>query len=424
MKLSWRKLYALLGSAFLLLLCVSLCLPTARRAWWRSRLGARNSYTVCTAIAKVVELDDGSAIEKLIALLDKPGHSRARVNCRAAWALGELGAQRAVPPLCEALRNRDPNLRGFRFECSAIRALGKLGGPQAETCIRGFIDHGDEYVMMSVIEAMAALDTPSARDSLAGLLDNSDSKIRRNAAFVLAKRGDSRALPILLDVAQHDRGLRYDAAQLLCDLPATDVWDAAVPIIADQTANPELRGHLLLALARHKQRSAFDLLVQYMKDPSPHVRSLAAAGLRDFSVLKADKKNSAAIPHFVAALADEHDSARITAAAALGELASPKALGPLISCLNDRNDGVVLASAGALGNIAAPSAVAPLCELLDHENQYVRRRAVQSLEKITGLNKGDAALADTHRQWTTWWRESGHSQYKMETPNKMPRHIP
>lgn len=418
MKLSRKRLYALLGSAFLLVLCVWLCLPTVRRAWWRSRLETRNSYTVCTAIARVVEFDDASAIEKLIALLDRPGHSRARVNCRAAWALGELGRQRAVPPLCEALGNQDPNLKGFRFECSAIRALGKLGGAQAENCIRGFVNHGDEYVMMAVIEALGTIGTASAQDSLAGLLDNSSTQVRNGAAFLLAKRGDNRALPVLLDVAQHDRGLRYDATQLLCDLPATDVWDAAVPIIADNDANAELRGHLLLALARHKQRSAFDLLVQYMKDPSPHVRSLAAAGLRDFSVLKADKKNLAAVPHFIEALADDHDSVRIVAAAALGELTSPKAVEPLISCLRDRNDGVVLASAEALGNIGAPSAVATLCGLLDHENQYVRRRAVQSLEKITGLNKGDPALAETYLKWTTWWRESGHLQYKTETPNK------
>lgn len=381
-----------------------LCRTQVTLAYYRWKLRSGDEYVVCAAIREIAKHRDARAVDDLIRLLGVRGHSRARVNCKAAWALAEIGDPRAVEPLCAAVERQDPSGDVTSFLRAAIDALGKLGGSRAESCIAAYAEHPDSYVRSSVLAAMAALGTDSAKDVLVRMLKDPEPDIRHDAGVLLARLGDTRALPALLEMARTDHSLRTRLRECLPFLPAEAVWSAALPVIADASADVQLRGYLLFALAGHKGRSAFPVLVQYLTDSSPAVRGFAASALRQSCALDPAVKDRRAVPHFIKALEDTFSGVRGLAAAALGELGDPQAAPALITHLSDADDGVVLSAAEALGALGSHQAVPALCKLLDHQNDYVRRRSVEALEKITGARLGAASHPDTPAKWKEWWK--------------------
>jgi len=297
-----------------------LCHTEIALAYYRWRLRSGDADVVCAAIKEVAKHRDARAVDDLIQLLDVRGHARARVNCKAAWALAEIGDPRAVEPLCAAAERQDPSFVSSTFLRAAIDALGKLGGSRAENCIRAYAEHPDSYVRSSVLAAMAALGTDSAKDAVARMLKDPAPEIRQSAAVVLARLGDTRALPALLEMARTDHNLRIELRECLAHLPAEAVWSALLPVIADTTADKQLRGYLLFALAGHKGRSAFPVLVQYLTDGSAVVRGFAASALRQSCALDPPVKDRRAVPHFIKALEDTSSGVRSLAATALGEI--------------------------------------------------------------------------------------------------------
>jgi HEAT repeat protein len=76
------------------------------------------------------ELKDPRAVDVLVPLLDDDD-----VNFKVAWALGEIGDQRAIRPLIAALTNRDALMR-----ISAIQGLAKLKATEALPHLRALLD--------------------------------------------------------------------------------------------------------------------------------------------------------------------------------------------------------------------------------------------------------------------------------------------
>jgi HEAT repeat protein len=98
------------------------------------------------ASQKLGELKDAHAINELIDAL-KP--ESGKWNDRAAWALGEIGDNRAVQPLIAIIRSNPPN----PMMEYAITALGKLGNEEAVQPLVKLIEYDPRYNKV-VIESL------------------------------------------------------------------------------------------------------------------------------------------------------------------------------------------------------------------------------------------------------------------------------
>ncbi len=92
------------------------------------------------------------------------------------------------------------------------------------------------------------------------------------------------------------------------------------------------------------------------------------------------------VPRMVERLTAEDTAVRQHAARALGILASPRAVGPLIRCLTDKDWDVRDHAVHALGKVGRP-AVALLVDTLADKDEGVRRHIINALIKI--LDKVD-----------------------------------
>lgn len=118
----------------------------------------------------VIKLKAARNVKALIKALRYTRNSDVRKN--AASALGDLGDERAVEPLIEALKDEDKYVRK-----SAAEASGKLG---------------DERLVEPLIEA----------------LNDEDWFVQEKAAAALGKMGDTRAIgPLarLIESLEHER---------------------------------------------------------------------------------------------------------------------------------------------------------------------------------------------------------------------------
>lgn len=100
----------------------------------------------------------------------------------------------------------------------------------------------------------------------------------------------------------------------------------------------------------------------------------------------------------IAALDDEHEQVRATAAERLGQLADPAVVPTLMLALADPAAAVKEKAAEALGRLARPEAAAALASALDHrdEDEWVTLRVAEALVRCGGAS-GMSALIELAR---------------------------
>lgn len=188
--------------------------------------------------AAVARLDDGDAQVREAALI---------AIGRGAVRADEAAAARAWQLLVDALGGERPELR---FQ--AVRQLVQLDAGRALPLIVPLLEDGDADVRAEASAAIgdaltdggAAIseaEAVAARDALARLVE-ADDLACPEAAFALARAGDRRALPVLLDEVRPARG---EAALLA----ATGLWELA-RLDPKALDNNDARGALEAALRR------------------------------------------------------------------------------------------------------------------------------------------------------------------------------
>src|SRR5207237_224625 len=131
---------------------------------------------------------DGPVAEALRADLASPDVERRTAS---AYRAGREGGARCIEPLAGALADAEPRVR-----TAAAQALALLAQRAQE--------HGDP----------PPADLARAEDAPAARLEDRRAEVAAEAAFLLAERGDRRALPVLTRTLGH-RDLGFEAARLL-----------------------------------------------------------------------------------------------------------------------------------------------------------------------------------------------------------------
>lgn len=140
------------------------------------------------------EIGDREALDALSAALSDPASG---IGAAAAEALGKLGDAAAAGPLATVLNSygRSPGDRA-----AAARALGHIGGEEAEDVLVAHLSDPDGEVLRSVIAALGDARARGAAQPLCALLDarSMDTGAFEAALGALAQIGDESAIPTLM----------------------------------------------------------------------------------------------------------------------------------------------------------------------------------------------------------------------------------
>lgn len=236
--------------------------------------------------------------------------------------------------LIESLHHLDRSAQS-----EAALALGKLGDLDAvDALIQALCTDTDLLVREDITWALVRLREGSFAPVLA-LLKDSSAAVRHNAAHVLGKMADPRAVDGLINA-----------------LGDTD--DAVVLKAA-------------FALSQIRDESAIPALVRILGHKNTEVQSMLTQVLEGFS--------PASIEPLVEALNDARWQVREHAADALGAIGAKETIPALTALLRDENWEVRFAAVTALGNIGGAKAKLALCQMPQDTNVRVQTLAEKLL---------------------------------------------
>lgn len=246
------------------------------------RLQTGDRETRYAAAQILGELGDERAVAPLIQALDDDDDMLRR---RAAEALGKIGDSRAIAPLIAALQQT--NLVGV----TAARALGQIGDPSAVGPLLAFLkeksplDEGHKYIIWAAQESLAGLGTGAVRPLLDELHD-AHSPIRHLAAMILGEIGDVQAVEPLAAVLVDRKERRPPPAEPqvppAMDKEAWERWtEKQMQWIRDEKEGPAmLRTSAAEALGKLGDARAVPALHSALLDPEDMVRDAADQALR------------------------------------------------------------------------------------------------------------------------------------------------
>lgn len=188
-----------------------------------------------------------------------------------------------------------------------------------------------------------------AEAELVLLLEHADRRVRQEAQFELAARGPE-GLATLTEVARTSADARARAHA---------VWGIGM-------------------VARRGDPSAGELLLELTGDADARVRANVMRTLGDLGV-------AGATAPLVAALEDVEPRVRLQAAIALGHMASPAAVGPLIWLARENGGAEAALRHGAVFGLVGCAEPGRLVALVADPSSEVRRTAVVALRRLAHL---------------------------------------
>ncbi|HEY5901195.1 MAG TPA: HEAT repeat domain-containing protein [Anaerolineales bacterium] len=251
---------------------------------------------------------DPAAVPILIDALRSPYHT---VRAAAASALSLLNDLRALSPLLTALKDPEPGVRASAipalaalrdlaaFEAitdlllddplievrqAAARALGSLRDPAALPSLMqalhdSFWWYEREAAAADLLESIQATGEAAVPLLITALRDP-EGAVRRYAAILLGRLGDSRALePLALALYDLHHDVGEAAARAIGDMGA-----AGLEVLDEAARHPEasIRTHAALALGAIQNGRSVTLLLQLLNDHERAVRLQAVLSLGGF----------------------------------------------------------------------------------------------------------------------------------------------
>lgn len=206
--------------------------------------------------AAAIGLADARAVETLAALLCAVEDENPFVRQMAITAVGEFGDPRSRERLHRALSDERPEVR---FQ--AVIAFARVAPDDAQGAIVGALSDPDpsiRYVAIRVAEEHLTGAALAKISRIAALVDDADADVRVAAAIALARSGDDRGAPILIDViARRLTPKEADDEAAAVEVTGEMVLRAAIPAlerrafgIMARLGREAFTFHALVALAR------------------------------------------------------------------------------------------------------------------------------------------------------------------------------
>lgn len=329
--------------------------------------------------------------EPLVIALQNMIHDGAG-HALAAKKLGELGDERAIEPLLQALNDNSSEVR-----VNAINALLKLGNLRVVDRIIECLQDSDFFVRGTAARALGQFKDIKAVEPLIEALKVEQQSTACGAiATALGNFADARAIePLIKILHSQGRNLR-DAFSFqrvrLCSI------EALSKIEDDRTTNALLevltaRENILRAnisdwqesyqtieiavktLLKRKHPQLITILTQLLQDSERQIRCDTLSALNKIpDVMVVDM--------LILALSDEDTLLRKAAVRSLGERQDVKSIEPLITTLQDVDVNVRMEAVKALEKINDERVVDALLQVLNDENPNVRACVVLALGNL------------------------------------------
>ncbi|RXA19812.1 HEAT repeat domain-containing protein [Methanosarcina sp. MSH10X1] len=241
------------------------------------------------------EIGDERAVEVLVKQM-KDGDSDS-IRSNAAIALGKIGKETAVPDLIQRLRDNRAVVRS-----SAALSLGRIGNetavePLMEVLKNGKLVEGrardsvnaNEDVRKSAILALGEIGGPGVTEALADILTDKEEKlsVRMAAAAALGNTGDPQAMEVLKNVfddSSEDLNLRNQAFLALGKTENQEVAELLVAKLGDSEFGASGREALI-----ELGEVAVDPLIENLKTTDRKIRDETALILIEIGDPKAIK---------------------------------------------------------------------------------------------------------------------------------------
>ena len=216
----------------------------------------RGTVRTCVMAQSLGILSDRRAVPALVKALNHPSNEDLRV-C-ASEALGRIGDTRAIGPLTKAFRSN-------RVSFSALKALGQIGTPQAESFLKSILQNSPH-----------SSDVIIARDAL------KDIDIGK-------KRNDSPYLQALLSTARGQR--RRWIVELLAQNGQIEAVEILTKLLADDNESAEIRGTAAAGLVL-RGHDSFVALHKLAESQSSQTRSLTQSAILQIETNTSTAKKS------------------------------------------------------------------------------------------------------------------------------------
>ena len=326
---------------------------------------ADSSLNVQRAAAHSLSLLGEPAIDPLLESLQSPE------DCVRRWAsevLGKLGRRSVADDLIERLPTE-----AIEVQKAIVIALGELGSIKATVPLIGFLHNENIDLVRFAAESLGKLKDKRSIDRLIECLDSPSIDVRKAAADALVQIG-APAVPALTESLKHsNHNVRRWVAESLGAIADKRAIDPLVEALRDE--NVRVRRYAALALGQIGDARAAKHLQSLLSDPIQDVRYSAVKAVAGIG-------GAASLAPLTTALSDPDWVVRLAAAQGLGSLADRKAVPSLCGALKDREWSVRYHAALSLGEIGDLESVIPLIKALTDERESVRRGVVETLGRL------------------------------------------
>ena len=295
-----------------------------------------------------------------------------RVRLVAARALSERPDVLMAPVLAKALEDATPGDGvGHAVAIGLVKIRGRAAVAGLAKVARMF--RGD--LRRRAVFALGEIGAAASRGVLVSLLDDDDVELRRLAAIALGSGLHREACDALVRALGDRSGdVRREAAY---SLAAYRRAEGAELLVEDIRAGPR-RARAIDTLAWVGEPAA-DALEKLAGDPAERVEARIAAiiALTDLGLARS-------VPVIEKSLESDSGELRAAAALALGEIADPRALGPVWRIVDDRDRRVRMCAAYAAARLGNDSRLAGIGSELMTGSGPARNMAARLLSRVEG----------------------------------------
>jgi len=294
------------------------------------------------ALGRSVELPSPEVVSRLLTAIDDPNNY---VCAAAVNSLGLLQVTQASKQVEACLDDDHPIVVQ-----SAILALARMEPVRIEGRLLEFLQSEEYLIHLAATRACGWLMKNECAEHILAALENfmemgdrQDLKLPKLYIEVLARLKAREAIPILVEIAEHEVGLRGMAVEALVEMNAEEAAAILSPLLSDPSNR--LRRNLVEMMMQADYVAALPLVRPLLRDNAITVRETALAAVSKWGDLVAvdDVREIA--------FSDPNPFVRPQAVRTLAKLLGDEALQDLVALSDDFNLHVRRAVAQSLAEI-------------------------------------------------------------------------